>query len=386
MVRQAAGIDETAGADESVAKLRGLLEPDPDAHTIAETIAHLTGLKETTGIVAEGTWAVRKLFATLAADRPLVVILDDAHWAEDTLLELIENLARHTEGVPIMLLCASRPELLERRQEWGHSAGAGPSTVVRLEPLDDAACDRLIVELLGESQGGKGGSGSRRGEGRGQPALHRADDLDAHRRRPPRAGRWRLGRRRRPRRHHRPPGIHALLAARLELLGADERALLGRAAVMGQTFYIGALAELSPPDLAMRIPSLLLELVRKELIRPSRSDFGDEETFEFRHLLIRDAAYDGVTKESRADLHARFADWLEARAGDRLAEYAEIVGWHLERAFRYLAELGPVDGRAQELARRGADRLAGAGWTASSRGDTYAGVKLRTRALTLMAD
>ena len=182
-----------------------------------------------------------------------------------------------------------------------------------------------------------------------------------------------------------PPGIHALLAARLELLGPDERAVLGRAAVMGQTFYVGAVADLSSPDLAMRIPSLLLELVRKELIRPSRSDFRDEEAFEFRHLLIRDAAYDAVTKESRADLHARFADWLEKTAGERLAEYAEIVGWHLEQAHRYLAELGPIDERGAELARRAADRLAGAGWTASSRGDTSAGVKLRSRALALMA-
>ena len=138
-----------------------------------------------------------------------------------------------------------------------------------------------------------------------------------------------------------PPGIHALLAARLERLDADERAVLGRAAVIGQIFYIGALEELASPALSGRIPSRLLELARKELVRPCRSDFVDEDAFEFRHLLIRDAAYDALSKESRADLHARFADWLEAKAGDRLAEYAEIVGWHLEQAYRYLSELGP---------------------------------------------
>ena len=132
------------------------------------------------------------------------------------------------------------------------------------------------------------------------------------------------------------------------------------------------------------MPSLLLELVRKELVLPGRSDFMEEEAFEFRHLLIRDAAYDALSKESRADLHAHFADWLESRAGDRLGEYAEIVGWHLEQAHRYLSELGPIDERGEELARRAADRLAGAGWAASARGDTYAGVKLRARALALM--
>jgi class 3 adenylate cyclase/tetratricopeptide (TPR) repeat protein len=385
MVRQAAGIQEDEGPGESVARIEALLPPDDDAHSIAETIAHITGLKETTGVVAEGFWAVRRLFATLAAERPLVVLLDDAHWAEATLLELIENLARHSESVPIVLLCASRPELLERLPEWGHSAGAGPSTVVRLEPLDDAACDRLIAELLGETQSLPEVRDHVAGRAEGNPLFieqlismliddGKLESLD---------GRWvavgdldnvTV-----------PPGIHALLAARLELLGSDERALLGRAAVMGQTFYVGAVADLSSPDLAVRIPSLLLELVRKELIRPSRSDFRDEEAFEFRHLLIRDAAYDAVTKESRADLHARFADWLERTAGERLAEYAEIVGWHLEQAHRYLAELGPIDERGAELARRAADRLAGAGWTASSRGDTSAGVKLRSRALALMA-
>jgi class 3 adenylate cyclase/tetratricopeptide (TPR) repeat protein len=384
MVRQAAGIHEGDGPGESVARIEALLPPDGDAHSIAETIAHLTGLKETTGVVAEGFWAVRRLFATLAAERPLVVLLDDAHWAEATLLELIENLARHSESVPIVLLCASRPELLERLPEWGHSAGAGPSTVVRLEPLDDAACDRLIAELLGESQSLPEVRDHVAGRAEGNPLFieqlismliddGRLESLE---------GRWvavgdldniTV-----------PPGIHALLAARLELLGPDERAVLGRAAVMGQTFYVGALADLSGPDLTVKTPSLLLELVRKELIRPSRSDFRDEEAFEFRHLLIRDAAYDAVTKESRADLHARFADWLERTAGERLAEYAEIVGWHLEQAHRYLAELGPIDERGEELARRAADRLAGAGWTASSRGDTSAGVKLRSRALALM--
>ena len=108
-----------------------------------------------------------------------------------------------------------------------------------------------------------------------------------------------------------PPSIQALLAARLERLGVDERTLLGRAAVMGQVFYVSALEDLAPPALAGRLQSLLYELVRKELVRPGRSDVGDTEALEFRHLLIRDAAYDSLSKQSRADLHAQFADWLE---------------------------------------------------------------------------
>ena len=119
----------------------------------------------------------------------------------------------------------------------------------------------------------------------------------------------------------------------------------------------------------------LLELAHKELVRPCQSDFVDEGAFEFRHLLIRDAAYDALSKESRADMHERFADWFEAKAGDRSAEYAEIVGWHLEQASRYLSELGTLDERGSELAGRAADRLAAAGWTASARGDVSAGVR-----------
>ena len=131
--------------------------------------------------------------------------------------------------------------------------------------------------------------------------------------------------------------------------------------MIGQIFYVGALEALAPPALVSRIPSLLRELVQKELVRPGQSDFVDEGAYEFRHLLIRDAAYESLSKESRADLHVRFADWFEEQSGDRSAEYAEIVGWHLEQAHRYLSELGTLDAqprRARTPCRRSACR----GW------------------------
>jgi class 3 adenylate cyclase/tetratricopeptide (TPR) repeat protein len=382
MVKQAAGIGEGDGPDDAVAKLAALVEPDEDARTVAETIAQLTGLLETRGAVEEGFWAVRTLFARLAQARPLVAILDDAQWAEPTLLALIEHVARHTVSVPILLLCVGRPDLLERRPDWGQSLGR--STTLRLEPLDEAASDRLIAELLGEAQSALEVRDRIADKAEGNPLFVEQmismlidDGLLVKE-----DGRWvvvgdfetiTV-----------PPGIHALLAARLERLDADERAVLGRAAVIGQIFYIGALEALASPVLSGSIPSVLLELAHKELVRPSQSDFVDEGAFEFRHLLIRDAAYDALSKESRADLHARFADWFEAKAGDRSAEYAEIVGWHLEQAYRYLSELGTLGERGDDLARRAADRLAAAGWTASARGDVSAGVTLRLRALALM--
>jgi class 3 adenylate cyclase/tetratricopeptide (TPR) repeat protein len=386
MVKQAAGIGENDGPDEAVAKVEALLTPAEDARGVAEAIAQLTGLLETTGVVEEGFWAVQRLIGKLAESRPLVAVLDDAQWAEATLLALIENVVRSTERGPVLLLCTSRPELLERRPDWGRGLGPGRGTTVRLEPLDDAACDRLIAELLGSPREALEVRGRVADRAEGNPLFveqmismlideGRLEQVD---------GRWvAVGD---LETIDIPPGIHALLVARLERLDPDERAVLCRAAVMGQIFYVGALEELAPPGVASRIPAMLLEFVRKELLRPCRSDFAGQEGFEFRHLLIRDAAYEALSKESRADLHARFGDWLERVSGDQPGEYAEIVGWHLEQAHRYFSELGPLGERGAELGRRAADRLAVAGATASARGDKFAGVTLRSRALALMAE
>ncbi|MBM2823328.1 MAG: Tetratricopeptide repeat protein [Thermoleophilia bacterium] len=390
MVKQAAGIREGDGADDAVAKLATVLEPDADARMVAETIAQLTGLRETRGtdeavqeigFETEGFWAVRTLFARLARGRPLVAVLDDAQWAEPTLLALVEHLARHTASVPMLLLCVGRPELLERQPRWGQELER--STSLRLEPLDAAASDRLIAELLGETKSVDVRDRIADSAG-GNPLFveQMISMLIDEGLLVQEGGRWVAGGNLENIRV--PPGIHALLAARLERLDADERSLIGSAAVIGQIFYVGALEALAPPALVSRIPSLLRELVHKELVRPGQSDFVDEGAYEFRHLLIRDAAYESLSKESRADLHVRFADWFEEQSGDRSAEYAEIVGWHLEQAHRYLSELGTLDAQREELARRAADRLAAAGWTASARGDVSAGVSLRSRALALM--
>jgi predicted ATPase len=126
MVKQAGGVSEGDGPDEILAKLEALLAPSEDVRTVASAVAQLTGLLETTGVVEEGFWAVRRLLGRLADARPLVVVLDDAQWAEATLLALIENVVRHMENLPILLLCAARPELLERRPDWGEIAAEAP--------------------------------------------------------------------------------------------------------------------------------------------------------------------------------------------------------------------------------------------------------------------
>jgi len=148
-------------------------------------------------------------------------------------------------------------------------------------------------------------------------------------------------------------------------------------------FYRGAVAELSPEPAREAVGSHLTTLVRRELIRPHATEFSDE-TYRFRHILIRDAAYEAMPKETRAELHERFAGWLEARAGERLREYEELLGYHLEQAHRYRAELGPVDDRGREVARRAGMLLGRAGKRAAARGDVSGSVNLLSRAVDLL--
>ena len=156
-----------------------------------------------------------------------------------------------------------------------------------------------------------------------------------------------------------PPTIQALLQSRLDRLGPGERDMIGRGSVEGQVFHRSSVRQLAPPTERDEVATHLLSLVRKEMIRPDQPTFPDEEAFRFRHLLIRDAAYDSLPKETRAELHEAFADWLDQHA--TLVEQDEIVGYHLERAYRNRAELDSVDPRLDDLARRAMARLTAAG-------------------------
>ena len=153
-----------------------------------------------------------------------------------------------------------------------------------------------------------------------------------------------------------PPTLKALLAARLDQLDEPERKVLERGAVEGEIFHRGAVQALAPEEEA-QVTTRLAGLVRRELIRPDRAQLPGEDGYRFRHVLIRDAAYDALPKAVRADLHTRFAAWLDDH-GDALVERDEIVGYHLEQAVHYQAELGRGD---SALAERAAERLAAAG-------------------------
>jgi tetratricopeptide (TPR) repeat protein len=181
-----------------------------------------------------------------------------------------------------------------------------------------------------------------------------------------------------------PPTIQALLAARLDQLGAEERTVIERAAVEGKVFHEGSVAQLAPDSVKSLVGKHLDALVRKELIRPHRAEFAGERAFRFRHLMIRDAAYDSIPKSTRAELHELFGRWLDQRTGEKASGYEEIVGYHLEQAYRYRSELGAADSATQALAREAAERLGGAGSRAFVRRDAQAAVSLMSRAAALL--
>jgi class 3 adenylate cyclase/tetratricopeptide (TPR) repeat protein len=325
--------------------------------TAAEGIRALMGDAQVSSS-DEIAWAFRKLLEAVAAQTPLVCVFDDIHWGEKTFLDLIEHVADLSRDAPILLLCMARPDLLDRRAGW--AGGKVNATNVLLEPLGPDETARLIESLaeLDDSLRER-----IREAAEGNPLF--VEEMVAMVRESPDGD------------IVVPPTIQALLAARLDQLDVPERSVLERGAVEGRVFHRGAVQALAPdePQIAARLTSL----VRKELVRPDKAQLPGEDAFRFRHLLIRDAAYDALPKATRAELHERFAAWLEVH-GAGLVELDEILGYHLEQAYRYGVELGRND---EALAALAADRLETAGRRANLRGDVGGTVSLLERALAL---
>jgi tetratricopeptide (TPR) repeat protein len=181
-----------------------------------------------------------------------------------------------------------------------------------------------------------------------------------------------------------PTSIQAVIAARLDLLPARERLVAERASVAGRVFERGAVTALVPADDRATVADDLRALVRKELVHPDRSELTTDDAFRFRHLLIRDTAYEALPKQERATLHERFAEWVEGVVGERIGEFAEIVGYHYEQALRYRSDLGIADEHSGSLAARAAAHLVDAGTRAYARRDHAAAAKLLSRAVALM--
>ncbi len=321
-----------------------------------QLLEHLNGAGS--GTPVELFWEARRLLESLANQQPVILYVDDLQWAEAMLLDLLDHVVDLSRGAPILLLCTARPELLEDRPSWG--GGKLNATTVLLEPLG-AHESEVLLDQLGDGLGADARA-QVLAAGEGNPLF--LEEMVA------------LARERGA--LVVPPTIQALLAARLERLAVTERELLERGAVEGEVFHRLAVKALADEPLSSEVETQLAGLVRKDLIRPHPATLGDDEAFRFRHLLIRDAAYDGLPKATRAQLHERFARWLETTAVE-LVEFDEIAGWHLEQAVRYRRELGREI--APELAIAAARHLHAAGRRASARGDGRAAQSLLERAL-----
>jgi class 3 adenylate cyclase/tetratricopeptide (TPR) repeat protein len=382
IIRSAAGVSDGDDHAAAIEKVGALVRDEPDGPEIAQTIATAIGLATGSADRADVFRAFRRCVESIAKRRPVVVIFEDIHWAEPTLLDLIEHLVDWSRGRSILVLAVARPELLELRPGW--AGGKLDAQTLLLEPLGGAATAEMTRSLLGDDIDA---ALVQRIEAvaEGNPlfveqlvAMLVEDGLVE-----------RVGDQWRPTRDLSqiavPPTISALLAARLDRLPADERQTAERASVVGRTFERVAVAELSPEPDRDAVPGHLRSLVRAELIRPDTSTAEIDETFRFRHILIRDAAYDSLPKRDRADLHARFAAWLERSSAERLSDYEEIVAYHLDQAARYRSELGIDDAETARLRRAASRHFEEAGQRAVNRGDPAGGIALLERATELQA-
>jgi class 3 adenylate cyclase/predicted ATPase len=343
-----------------VGDVEAALAGSEDADLAAVRVGVALGTVEATASSEEIGWGFRKLFEALAQDKPLVVVLDDVHWAEPVLLDLIEYVATFATGVPLFVLCTARPELFEVRPAW--TTPKPNATLLTLEPLAVFDTDALVAQIGTLSDETR----ARIVEAAEGNPLFVEQLVAMH----AESGNGEL---------QVPPTLQALLAARIDRLAEEERAVVERGSVEGRLFHRGAVAEMLAERDRRDVGAHLLTLVRKELIRPDRPIVPGDDGFRFGHILIRDAAYDAIPKRQRALLHERYADWLVAKLGSQAAD--EIVGYHLEQAYRYGAELGTVD---LGLGERAAKRLAAVARSARAREDVPATLNLLGRALELV--
>jgi class 3 adenylate cyclase/tetratricopeptide (TPR) repeat protein len=318
----------------------------------------LVGAGETHGLQRDELFeAWRRFLERLAQRHPLVLALDDIHWADEGLLDFIEHVADWAQG-PVMVVATARAELFEMRPTWG--GGKRNAASLYLEPLSEAEGETMLEELV---PGPMGADLKRtiveRSEGNPLYVEEIVRKLiDDGVLRATEASRWEVAK---PLEDVEVPrSIQGLIAARLDGLPEDEKVVLQDAAVVGRIFWLGAVADLTGRPLG-DVRDAIGRLRVKELVVPHEpSSFSDEHEYSFKHVLIRDGAYDSLPKSLRADKHAGVAAWAEQRAGDRAEEIAELVASHELEALGYAEELGE---RREDLMRSAVEHT----WAAARR-------------------
>jgi predicted ATPase/class 3 adenylate cyclase len=355
---------------------------------VAARLASVIGLSTVPYPLHELNWAARRFLQSLAQHRPVIAVIDDIHWAEPAFLELIEHVLDAATDSPILLLATARHDFVEERPTWPDRPSA---TRLALHPLSAAAAESVVVHLLGgaslppavvrrivqaaegnplyveqmlsmlvDSQALQHGDESTDLAGMAGLSEEAGDDIMV------------------------PPTIRALLEARLDRLGREERATVEPAAVVGVTFPQPAVESLTPDAVRAAVPKHLAALHHKQFIEPTDSREPGA-AFRFHHHLIRDTVYNGLLKRARANLHVAFVRWADQvnAERDRGLEMEEILGYHLEQAHRYLGELGPLDEQGVSIGADAARRLASAARRAFARADLHAAANLFRRATEL---
>ena len=345
--------------------LLGLLAGEDDAESIADQVVGVIGLTEMSGSPGAPFPALRRFFEALARRQPVAVIFEDVHWAQPTLLDLIEYLGEWTREA-VYFLCLARAELLEEHSAWVGSNRN--SAFLVLEPLGPEDTENLIADRLAGRKLPPETVARIAETSQGNPLF--VEQLLASFKE---KGNLAV-----------PPSVQALLVARLDRLGPAERDLIRTASLIGADFSMEALVALLPEVAHPFVGKHLQALERKQLVRPSELATNSEETFGFCHVLIQLAAYRSMTIETRSELHERFAEWLEGEGAEGTPGFEEVVGYHLEQAHEERRRLGLLDAHVRALAARAGERLARAGLQAFGRFDVAAAENLWSRAKTLL--
>ena len=360
MVQDAAGISEDDSPEEAIEKLRDACSSD----AIADLLGLASGVLDTVSGERRGqeiAWAAHEWATSLAEAQPLVLGFEDVHWAEEPLLDLVEHLADRIDDAPVLIVCLARPELLDARPGWG--GGRRRAITIELGPLPDYETGMLVDALIDGSRLPEDLRAALLDKTEGNPLfveetvrlLVEEGDTATVR---------------------IPDTLQALIAARIDRLPPGSRSVLRHGSVVGRVFWRGAICELDPE---LDVDSALADLVDRQLLtREPLSTVTGEVAYRFRHVLIRDVAYRGLTKSERARLHRVFAAWLRAHSPDELVE---THAYHLDRAAALTAEL---DGRVpDDLRAEAATALERAGLRALAREANRTARRLLLRSLEL---
>jgi predicted ATPase/class 3 adenylate cyclase len=318
MTKAQAGILESDDAEAAEAKLRAavehVIEESEEAGWVESHLRPLAGLgagAETGGDhAAEALAAWRRFFEALAEQRPLILVFEDLHWADDGLLDFVDQMAEWMTDVPLLILCTARPELLDRRAGWG--GGKRNATTISLAPLSQDDTAALVSSLLdGRLQADRRSELLTRAGGNPLYAEEFVRMLAQAEEELP-----------------LPESVQGIIAARLDTLPPDEKGLIQAAAIVGKVFWPGALGEMLA--LSQReVEQAIHALERKEFVRRERrTSVAGETAYVFRHVLVRDVAYSQIPRKRRAEMHRLAASWIEALAGDRPEDLADMVAYH----------------------------------------------------------